>query len=400
MCGRFALGLPRPQIIRQVHDEHPELDLDLDEWIDEDAFYPRYNVAPRSRSPVVRRRNRYDDRAASEEQGETEQKGTVMHTMKWGVVPHWSKHEDTNLNTINAKGENLTEGGGMWASIKGRKRCVVVCQGYYEWQKRGKDRLPHFTRHKEGKLMLLAGLYDSVILEGHTEPLYTYTIVTTDANKQLSWLHDRMPVILSSAAQIEAWLDTSDQTWSTKAAKVIKPYTSLDKAHDLECYPVPKEVGKVSAESATFIEPISKRKDGIEAMFAKQSKGGKDTDTSFKPASQPSQEKKSQPSGETGEQTLLKRKRESTEQSPKKERASSVELLSVDEPSGSKKARTDNKEETKRSGKQVAKPKTPSSSQSTNMKSPKSSKSPKSPEQASPGTKKITSFFSKTEDNN
>ena len=52
-----------------------------------------------------------------------------MHTMKWGLVPHWSKHEDTSLNTINAKGENLVEGGGMWTSIKGKKRCAVVCQG-------------------------------------------------------------------------------------------------------------------------------------------------------------------------------------------------------------------------------------------------------------------------------
>ena len=32
--------------------------------------------------------------------------------------------------------------------------------------KKGKDRIPHFTKHKDGKIMLLAGLYDSVVLEG------------------------------------------------------------------------------------------------------------------------------------------------------------------------------------------------------------------------------------------
>ena len=125
-------------ILRAVHDEHPELDLDLDEWVDEEAFQPRFNIAPRSRSPVIRRRNHFDDRSAAataaEDEGkvaETEKnlKGAVMHTMKWGLIPHWSKHEDIKLNTINAKGENLIDGGGMWASIKGRKRCVVVCQG-------------------------------------------------------------------------------------------------------------------------------------------------------------------------------------------------------------------------------------------------------------------------------
>lgn len=132
-----------------MNQEHP--DLDLDGWVNEDAFYPRFNIAPRSRSTVIRRRNRYDDPPAETDTvGETredEVRGTndttqahevgrqpkekaVLHTMKWGLVPHWSKHEDTSLNTINAKGESLTEGGGgMWNSIKGKKRCAVLCQG-------------------------------------------------------------------------------------------------------------------------------------------------------------------------------------------------------------------------------------------------------------------------------
>jgi putative SOS response-associated peptidase YedK len=53
-----------------------------------------------------------------------------MQTMKWGLVPHWSHQEDKTLNTTNARAENLVESdGGMWASIKGKKRCVVVCEG-------------------------------------------------------------------------------------------------------------------------------------------------------------------------------------------------------------------------------------------------------------------------------
>ena len=37
---------------------------------------------------------------------------------------------------------------------------------YYEWLKKGKERVPHFTKRKDGKPLLLAGLYDSVVLEG------------------------------------------------------------------------------------------------------------------------------------------------------------------------------------------------------------------------------------------
>lgn len=86
----------------------------------------------------------------------------------------------------------------------------------------------------------------------------------------MSWLHERMPVILSTTAQLECWLDTSSQTWSPKLSTIILPYNNTSKP--LECYAVPTDVGKVGAESSTFIEPIGKRKDGIQAMFAKQVK--------------------------------------------------------------------------------------------------------------------------------
>ena len=41
-----------------------------------------------------------------------------------------------------------------------------------------------------------------------------------------------------------------------------------------DSYQVPKEVGKVGNESPTFVQPIAHRKDGIQAMFAKQTQKG------------------------------------------------------------------------------------------------------------------------------
>ena len=132
---------------------------------------PRYNVAPRTHAPVIRR-------------AQPGEPALIMHSMRWGLVPHWSKAEPPTLNTINARAENLEESsGGMWGSLKGRKRCVVVAQGYvqedrreylrfhascryYEWLKKGTQRIPHFTRHKDRRLMLFAGLYDSATLDG------------------------------------------------------------------------------------------------------------------------------------------------------------------------------------------------------------------------------------------
>jgi len=135
--------------------------------------------------------------------------------------------------------------------------------------KKGKERLPHFIRRKDNKLMIMAGLYDSAVLEGTTHELWTFTVVTTDASHALSWLHDRQPVILSSTEQLEAWMDTS-KDWHSGLLAILKP----GDGKDLECYPVPKEVGRVGANSPEFIKPISQRKDGIEAMFAKQATKG------------------------------------------------------------------------------------------------------------------------------
>jgi putative SOS response-associated peptidase YedK len=168
--------------------------------------------------------------------------------MKWGLVPHYSKFEDKNLNTTNARAENLAADGGMWASLKGPKRCAVVCQGYYEWLTKGKSKLPHFVKPKDGRLMLMAGLFDSVVLQGlfifvfllpnilnsqtvlrgfigETETMWTFTIVTTAANPEFSWLHERQPVILHTPEALAAWLDTSSLKWSSDLVPLLAPTT-------------------------------------------------------------------------------------------------------------------------------------------------------------------------------
>lgn len=165
-------------------------------------------------------------------------------------------------------------------------RLWLTIHSYFEWQKKGKERIPHFTKHKDDRLMLLAGMYDCVTLEGGShpcqqctgrstsftgekEPLWSFTIVTTAAASSFTWLHDRQPVILSTREALDAWLDTSSQTWTPALSKLVEPPYS-DESAPLECFAVPKEVGKVGTESSTFIEPVAQRKDGIAAMFKKQ----------------------------------------------------------------------------------------------------------------------------------
>lgn len=357
MCGRYALGLTR--------DDVQQLDgynLDIGEWVDESTFVPRYNIAPRSFAPVIRR--------------EKERDTYTMHTMKFGLVPAWFKHEDSKLSTFNARAEGLVETGGLWESMKKQKRCIVVAQGYYEWQKKGpKDRVPHFIKHEDGRLMLFAGLYDCANLEGSEHPLWSFSIVTTPASKDFEWLHDRQPVILLSEDDIAKWLGSSDDKWTKELSHLVQP----SKTHPtLQCYPVSPDVGKVGNESPSFIEPISKRKDGIMAMFASQGS------------------QKSEPS------SPIKRKRSASPPPAKRPKTTvtkeeSVEFLGFGNPNPKDKPQL-----TARSPAKKLPRGAPSSSPPNQLSQPKSSSQPKPPSRSrkkettpGPSSKKITDFFEK-----
>lgn len=94
-----------------------------------------------------------------------------LQSMKWGLVPFWTKRQPdygSLMRTINCRDDSLLQDRGMWTSMKRHKRCVVVCQGFYEWLKKGpggKEKIPHFVKRKDGGLMCFAGLWDCVRYE-------------------------------------------------------------------------------------------------------------------------------------------------------------------------------------------------------------------------------------------
>jgi hypothetical protein len=103
--------------------------------------------------------------------------------------------------------------------------------------------------------------------------VYTYTIITTDSNKQLNFLHDRMPVILENGSEaIRTWLDPNRTEWSKDLQSLLKPYEG-----ELECYAVTKDVGKVGNNSPSFIVPIdsAENKNNIANFFGNQRKAAK-----------------------------------------------------------------------------------------------------------------------------
>ncbi|KAF7589744.1 hypothetical protein BBP40_003893 [Aspergillus hancockii] len=283
MCGRYALGV-RMAFMRQRLQEQG---LQVDDAPSDDEVRETYNFAPGNYGAVYRadiypspNSDEHSDHATSsppQQQDENEnQLKYKIQSMKWGLIPFWTKRNPdygSLMRTINCRDDSLIEDRGMWTSMKRRKRCVVVCQGFYEWLKKGpggKEKVPHFVKRKDGELMLFAGLWDCVSYEGSDEQLYTYTIITTSSNPYLKFLHDRMPVIFEpNSEEMKIWLDPSRTTWSKELQSALKPYEG-----ELECYPVPKEVGKVGNNSPDFIVPVNSKenKSNIANFFANAKK--------------------------------------------------------------------------------------------------------------------------------
>ena len=264
---------------------------------DDDDVRQTYNFAPGNHGLVYRADvpdygaggRPYDGDQAPEDLRNGKQVGSTqsddpmetrykLQSMKWGLVPFWTKRNPdygSVLKTINARDDSLASKGGMWNTMKQRKRCIVVAQGFYEWLKKngGKEKIPHYVKRKDEQLMCFAGLWDCVRYEGSDEKHYTYTIITTDSNKQLYFLHDRMPVILESGSdQIRTWLDPSRAEWSKELQSLLKPFQG-----ELDCYPVSKDVGKVGNNSPTFIVPVAstENKHNIANFFSNAKKSAK-----------------------------------------------------------------------------------------------------------------------------
>ncbi|KAI5247333.1 DUF159 domain protein [Aureobasidium subglaciale] len=275
MCGRYALLQDENMPADEAHED------------DDNSVRQTYNFAPGSHG-LVYRADVPDSGAASQPQ-DKEQTTTVdgsatletrykLQSMKWGLIPFWTKRSPgygDMMRTINCRDDSLLSPGGLWNTMKQRKRCIVVCEGFYEWLKKnnGKDRVPHYVKRKDGQLMCFAGLWDCVQYEGQSDKLYTYTVITTDSNSQLKFLHDRMPVILNNGSDhLKTWLDPARSEWSKELQSLLKPFDG-----ELECYQVDKAVGKVGNNSPSFIIPIDSKenKNNIANFFGNQKKEAK-----------------------------------------------------------------------------------------------------------------------------
>jgi putative SOS response-associated peptidase YedK len=221
MCGRFAFYSPHEAIVRLFGvTAAPEIE-------------PRWNIAPTQfiaavRAPVGPR------------------EAAMLY---WGLVPSWAKEKSIGARMINARSETLGEKPSFRNAFR-RRRCLILADGYYEWQRAGAVKQPYFIAFADGRPFGMAGLWERWRDPATGEPLESCCIVTTAPSATVAHVHDRMPVIVPQDAYAE-WLDPKNEA-TDRLGRLFEPCPRPD----LQARPVSRRVNDARNQGRELIEQV------------------------------------------------------------------------------------------------------------------------------------------------
>ena len=177
MCGRYSLVASIAELEGRFGFDGSDV-----------AYSPSYNVAPTQGVLTV--------------VAENEARRAVR--MRWGLIPSWAREASTGSRMINARAETVAEKPSFRTAL-GRRRCLVLADGFYEWRRTDAGKRPMRITMASGEPFAFAGLWDTW-RDSQDQAVTSCTIITTGANDLLRPIHDRMPVILQRE-QENLWLD-------------------------------------------------------------------------------------------------------------------------------------------------------------------------------------------------
>jgi len=257
VCGRFTLIVPTYEMLAQALGVGTSPANAI-------LYRPRYNIAPTDPHWVLRMRK-----------GERE-----LVPAKWGLVPHWAKTAADAARSINARAESVEQRPAFRDSFA-RRRCVVVADGFFEWQKVGKERNPLWFTPRAGGLLYMAGLDARWIDPATGEARRTFSIVTTTANDVVAQVHDRMPVLLTPDT-IETWMHVEDSFGtSVTGSSTSKPSPVTDEVRallrpapndHLIATPVSRHVNSVRNDDPGCVAPLDDRSAPMELSRVPESR--------------------------------------------------------------------------------------------------------------------------------
>ena len=175
-----------------------------------------YNAHPYQKLPVIKR---YKN-------------GNTLEKLKWGIIPSWSKKKDFKP-LINARLETIDEKISFKKLIK-LYRCIAVADGFYEWKREEKNKIPYYFLREDKKIIFMAGIYEN----------NEFCLITEQASKNVNEIHHRQPVILNEK-DVNRYLNLE-----LSGSDFLKEC----KKTNLTFYEISKEVNKPTNNSISLIQ--------------------------------------------------------------------------------------------------------------------------------------------------
>ncbi len=235
MCGRYA-STQSDSDLRAVFDIAESVG---------DELPPSYNIAPTQTVRTVLERTPKDEPESDAVR--------QLRSVRWGLIPSWSKDAKIGSRMINARSETITEKP-SFKKAASKRRCIVPADGYYEWEKRDGAKVPYFL-HAEG-VLAMAGLYElwrdpTKSDDDEDRWVWSVTVLTAPAADALGHIHDRSPVVIPDGLR-DDWLSPS----ITKLESVQEMLATVPEPRLLP-YEVGTAVNSVRNNSPELLDPVA-----------------------------------------------------------------------------------------------------------------------------------------------
>lgn len=228
MCGRYSFFTP-------IAAAETALQVKSAIWPE---WQSKYNAAPTQLLPVIT--NEFPD---------------IIQFLQWGLIPKWATNPTISSGMPNTRSETIAEKP-SFRNIFKYKRCIVLADGYYEWQAATGENIsskskktvkqPYRIYVPGNKLLLMAGIWDTCGAEG----LSTFSLITCSPNADVADIHHRMPVLLS-LTQLSQWLSNETPLEMLLAMLQPAPVGLLSK------YPISTFVNKAGNEGEAVIAQVA-----------------------------------------------------------------------------------------------------------------------------------------------
>jgi putative SOS response-associated peptidase YedK len=206
MCGRYVVTNPVLKTERIVKSAIQVEDIQ------------NYNAHPYQKLPVIKK---YTN-------------GNTLENLTWGIIPSWSKKKDFKPLT-NARLETIDEKISFKKLIR-VSRCIAIADGFYEWKREEKNKIPFYFQREDKKLMYFAAIFEN----------NQFCLITESASANVDEIHHRQPVILNEN-DVSRYLNL-ELSGSNFLNECKKP--------NLNYYEISKEVNKPTNNSISLIQKI------------------------------------------------------------------------------------------------------------------------------------------------